>query len=78
MFTIKLCSLVGKMNLTIIEVAMHVCIVYVSRVLDRQLLNGTSCRRHENCRLCSRTHSHDSEIVFVFLVSIFFKLRRVW
>ena len=33
----------------------------VSRVLDRQLLNGW-CHGHENCRLCSRPHSHDSVI----------------
>ena len=42
----------------------------VSRVLDRQILNGR-CHRHENCRVCSRTHSHDSVIFPYFLNSYF-------
>ena len=63
-------------HLTIMQLAMYDSSMYVSRVLDSQLLNG-SCHRYENCRLCSRPHSHDSVIFFVFLEFIFFKLRRV-
>ena len=33
--------------------------MYVSRVLDRQLLNGW-CHRHQNRRLCSHSHAHES------------------
>ena len=52
-------------HLNIIELAM-----YVSRVLDRQLLNGL-CHSHENCRLCSRPHSHESVISSYFWDSYF-------
>ena len=55
---------------------MGICIYYVSRVLDRQLLNGC-CHGHQNCRLCSRPHSHESLILFVFFGFIFVKLQRV-
>ena len=39
-------------------------------VLDRQLLNGWS-HRHQNRRLCSRPHSHESVIVSNFWDSYF-------
>ena len=52
-------------NLNIIELAMCVG-VCVSYVLDSQLLNGWTYG-HENCRVCSRTRSHDSVIVSYFL-----------
>ena len=45
--------------------------VCVSHVLDSQLLNGWTYG-HENCRVCSRTRSHDSVIFFVFFGLIFF------
>ena len=45
--------------------------MYVSHVLDRQLLNGW-CHGHENCRVCSRTRSHDSVIFSYFSDSFFF------
>ena len=48
----------------------------VSHVLDWQLLNGC-CHRHENGKVCSRRHSRDSVILYLFLEFIFFKLRRV-
>ena len=42
----------------------------VSHVLDSQLLNGWTCG-HENCRVCSRTRSHDSVIFFrIFRINI--------
>ena len=44
--------------------------MYVSRVLDRQLLNGW-CHRHQNLRLCSRPHSHESVIFSYFWDSYF-------
>ena len=47
-------------NLNIIQPAIYVA-VYLSRVADSQLLNGW-CHGHENCRVCSRTRSHDSVI----------------
>ena len=50
--------------------------VCVSHVLDSQLLNGWTYG-HENCRVCSRTRSHDSVIFFVFFGLIFLKLRRI-
>ena len=65
----------GLSNLNIIELAMCVG-VCVSHVLDSQLLNGWTYG-HENCRVCSRTRSHDSVIFFVFFGLIFFKLRRI-
>ena len=40
--------------------------VCVSHVLDSQLLNGWTYG-HENCRVCSRTRSHDSVIFSYFL-----------
>ena len=55
--------------------------IYVSRVLDRQLLNGW-CHDHENGRVCSRTRSHESVICFRILwINIFssygeFKMRE--
>ena len=52
---------------------MYVCIyvsIYVSRVLDRQLLNGSS-HGHQNCRVCSRMRSHDSVIFSYFWNSYF-------
>ena len=49
---------------------MYLCI-YVSRVLDRQLLNGW-CHDHENCRVCSRTRSHDSVIFFWYFLDYYF------
>ena len=52
------------------NLASDVCI-YLSRVLDRQLLNGL-CHGHENCRVCSRTPSHDSVIFSYFRIHIFF------
>ena len=48
--------------------------IYLSRVLDRQLLNGW-CHGHQNCRVCSRTCSHDLVIfsyLSYFLDSYFF------
>ena len=54
-------------NLNIIELAMCVC---VSHALDSQLLNDWTYG-HENCRVCSRTRSHDSVIFFVFFGLIF-------
>ena len=53
----------GVINLNTIELAMCVC---VSHVLDSQLLNGWTYG-HENCRVCSRTRSHDSVIFSYFL-----------
>ena len=53
------------MAVNIIELAM-----YVSRVLDRQLLNGW-CHRHQNRRLCSSLHSHESVIFSYFWDSCF-------
>ena len=50
-----------KLRTSIIQLAMY----HVSRVLDRQLLNRW-CHRHENCRLCSRPHSHESLIFSYF------------
>ena len=52
-----------------------------TRVVDRQLLNGWY-HRHENCRLCSRMHSHESLIFSYFLDSYFlsygeFKMREI-
>ena len=44
--------------------------MYVSRVLDRQLLNGW-CHCHENYRLWSRPHSHESVIFSSFWDSYF-------
>ena len=41
--------------------------MYLSHVVDRQLLNGR-CHGHENCRVCSRTRSHERVI---FLDSYF-------
>ena len=55
--------------LTIIQPAICVA-VYVSHVLDRQLLNGW-CHGHGNCRVCSRTRSHDSVICSYFRIHIF-------
>ena len=46
-------------------------------MVDRQLLNGR-CYGHQNCRVCSRTRSHDSVIFFIFLEFIFFKLQRIY
>ena len=40
-------------------------------MLDTQLLNGW-CHGHENCRLCSRPHSHEWVIFSYFLDSYFF------
>ena len=45
------------------RVRVRVC---VSHVLDSQLLNGWTYG-HENCRVCSRTRSHDSVIFSYFL-----------
>ena len=59
------CTYYNKENLNIIEVVMYVSTVYVSRVLDRQLLNGW-CPHHQNCKLCSRPHSHESLIFCIF------------
>ena len=43
----------------------------VSHVLDSQLLNGWTYG-HENCRVCSRTRSHDSVIFFrIIRINIF-------
>ena len=44
--------------------------MYVSRVLDSQLLNGWTYG-HENGRVCSRMRSHDSVIfrINIFLVT---------
>ena len=36
--------------------------------------NG-GCHRHQNRRSCSRPHSHESVIIFVFLAFILFTLR---
>ena len=44
--------------------------MHVSRVLDRQLLNGW-CHCHKNRRLCSRPHSHESVIFSYFWDSYF-------
>ena len=44
--------------------------MYLSRVLDRKLLNGWR-HRHENCRLCSRPHSHESLMLSYFWDSYF-------
>ena len=44
--------------------------MYVSRMLYRQLLNG-SCHHHQNRRLCSRPHSHESVIFSYFWDSYF-------
>ena len=49
--------------------ASDVC-MYVSRVLDRQLLNGW-CHRHQYRRLCSRPYSHESVISSYFWDSYF-------
>ena len=46
-------------------------IVHVSRVLDRQLLNG-GCHGDQNWRLCSRPHSHESLTFSYFWDSDFF------
>ena len=51
--------------------------MYVSGVLDRQLLNGC-CHRHQNRRLCSSPHSHESVIFFVFLGFILFTQRPLF
>ena len=48
---------------------MYVC-MYVSRVLDRQLVNGW-CHRHQNRSLCSRPHSHELVIFSYFWDSYF-------
>ena len=61
------------LKVNIIELAIYV----LSRALDRQLLNGR-CHHHQNRRLCSRPHSHESLIFSYFCDSYFFKLRRVW
>ena len=55
---------------------MGVC-VCVSHVLDSQLLNGWTYG-HENCRVCSRTRSHDSVIFWIniFLSYGEFKMRE--
>ena len=72
-----ICRSLSRVSISNYNPASDVCIMYrVSRVLDRQLLNGC-CRRRENCRLCSRPHSHESLIFFVFFGFIFFELRRV-
>ena len=64
-------------HLNIIEVIMYAGIcMYVSRVLDRQLINCW-CHGHQNRRLCSCPHSRESVIFFVFLGLILFKLRLV-
>ena len=56
--------------LNTIELA--ICVgVCVSHVLDSQLLNGWTYG-HGNCRVCSRTRSHDSVIFFAFFGLIFF------
>ena len=60
-----------RIYLNIFEVVMYVS--NVSRVLDRQLLNG-GFHRHQNCRLCSRPHSHES-VIFIRLFGI--HIRRV-
>ena len=57
--------------LNTIQLAMCVG-VCVSHVLESQLLNGWTYG-HENCRVCSRTRSHDSVILFAFFGLIFFK-----
>ena len=44
--------------------------MYVSRVLDRQILNGR-CHGHENCRLCSRPHSH-LWVIFSYFLDYYF------
>ena len=41
---------------------------------NRLLYNGW-CHRHQNRRLCSRPHSHESVIFFIFLSFIVFTLR---
>ena len=48
-------------NLYILIIIEEIMYIYVSRVLDRQLLNGW-CHHHQNSRLCSRPHSHESVI----------------
>ena len=51
-------------------VCMYVCI-YVSHVLDRKLLERVM-HCHQNRRLCSRPHSHESVIFFqIFGIHIF-------
>ena len=43
--------------------------VWVSHVIDSQLLNGWTYD-HEKCRVCSRTRSHDSVIFSYFWINI--------
>ena len=65
----KRCHYQGHQYLNIIQLAIYVG-MYVSRVLDSQLLNGW-CQGHQNCRVCSRTRSHDSVIFSYFWNSYF-------
>ena len=55
-------------NLTIIEIK-NMCVETYS-------YNGW-CHRHQNRRLCSRPHSHELVIFFVFLAFIVFTLRQL-
>ena len=49
-----------------VRACVRACVcVCVSHVLDSQLLNGWTYG-HENCRVCSRTRSHDSVIFSYF------------
>ena len=53
------------------------CRYLCGRVFDWQLLNGW-CHRHQNRKLCSRQHYHESLIFFVFLGFILFTQRPLF